>query len=775
MLSLWTHAEPGPGPRALMEALTGGPDQALASRYRERLSRGERALLARCHRGGEEGPFGTASPAWLLCQWPEEPQGFRDFAMGCPPRCRALHGIPQPTLHLQPLGFTDTGCERSRAFMAAVRGYAEAFLPGFTVRLNEPLDVAESRSPCRRDARTGHWQIHADGLLHYLKGLRAPGRSCLLGLTLADLYAGNSADFVFEKCLPAEGVAVCSLARLDPDFDKRLREAGNKQRPPPWPGLTVMPRHAKELPMGGPWWQQQQRKQQEGGEQIHNQKHNQGRQQQQNQQQQAQDHLLQQEHLQQLERQQQTNPDQQRNHQEQDCHQQDQYDLSQKQNQQLDEHAQQRQEQQQPQDQLVNEHEQRYHQQQQQQLPPPGSEPTAPDRDADARDDHDEKEEEEEEEAWCRPRGPQGPWANASLVRCYSPAVVGLLQARLDPARSGDGAWFAGLSLPATPGGDFLLHSCKAVVHAACHLLGVAHCRWLACVMQGARSAAVARTRPPHLCPVCLHKLHHVAAFRLAPRYQCLLDWVRSQTTPDDDERTGDRDSDDLTPPRASHPATRAQLCSDNSDSTGRQPTERAERTATAEERRGTLASHEHRTATAAEDGALRDAGDTAAMDAAECGSLFSFERWLLACLDQLRGDDEAGNGDEEKEDGQEEEGVDETPPDWDRALEELRERTRQSRARRSEAEARAKEVAGGGGGGGGGSLRGFLNARVSTLRRQLKGNSSFRQMAEVRNIAEKSCKSLRAKLSVSERKTLQGAPSQISGISRDNCRKPDQ
>ncbi|XP_078724013.1 archaemetzincin-2-like [Lampetra fluviatilis] len=205
MLSLWTHAEPGPGPRALMEALTGGPDQALASRYRERLSRGERALLARCHRGGEEGPFGTASPAWLLCQWPEEPQGFRDFAMGCPPRCRALHGIPQPTLHLQPLGFTDTGCERSRAFMAAVRGYAEAFLPGFTVRLNEPLDVAESRSPCRRDARTGHWQIHADGLLHYLKGLRAPGRSCLLGLTLADLYAGNSADFVFEKCLPAEG------------------------------------------------------------------------------------------------------------------------------------------------------------------------------------------------------------------------------------------------------------------------------------------------------------------------------------------------------------------------------------------------------------------------------------------------------------------------------------------------------------------------------------------------------------------------------------------
>uniref|UniRef100_S4RKM9 Archaelysin family metallopeptidase 1 n=1 Tax=Petromyzon marinus TaxID=7757 RepID=S4RKM9_PETMA len=283
----------------------------------ERLSRGERALLAGCHRGGAEGPFRTAAPpAWLLCQWPEEPQGFRDFAMGCPPRCRALHGTPRPTLHLQPLGFTDTGCERSRAFVAAVRGYAEAFLPGFTVRLNEPLDVAESRSPCRRDARTGHWQIHADGLLHYLKGLRAPGRSCLLGLTLADLYAGNSADFVFEKCLPAEGVAVCSLARLDPDFDKRLREA------------------------------------------------------------------------------------------------------------------------------------------------------------------------------------------------------------RLDPARSGDRAWFAGLSLPATPGGDFLLHSCKAVVHVACHLLGMAHCRWLACVMQGVRSAAMARARPPHLCPVCLHKLHHAAAFRLAPRYR---------------------------------------------------------------------------------------------------------------------------------------------------------------------------------------------------------------------------------------------------------------
>nr|XP_032817180.1 uncharacterized protein LOC116946262 [Petromyzon marinus]XP_032817181.1 uncharacterized protein LOC116946262 [Petromyzon marinus] len=574
-----------------------------------------------------------------------------------------------------------------------------------------------------------------------------------------------------------------------------------------------MPRHAKELPMGGPWWQrqqQQQRKQQEDREQIHNQKHNQG-QQQKNQQQQAQDHLLQQEHLQQLERQQQTNPDRQHNHQEQDCHQQDQYDLSQKQNQQLDEHAQKQQEQQQPQDQLVNEYEQRYHQQQQQQQSPPlGSDPTAPDRDADASDDHYEK---EEEEAWCRPRGPQGPWADASLLRRYSPAVVGLLQARLDPARSGDGAWFAGLSLPATPGGDFLLHSCKAVVHVACHLLGMAHCRWLACLMQGARSAAMARARPPHLCPVCLHKLHHAAAFRLAPRYRCLLDWVRSQTTPDDNERTGD--SDDLTPPRA-------QQCGDNSGSTGRQPTESAEhtataeerrgspashehrtataeerrgspashehrtataeerrgspashehRTATAEERRGSPASHEHRTATAAEDGVLRDAGDSAAMDAGERGSLVSFERWLLACLDQLRGDDEAGDGGGAEDGGQEAEGLDETPPDWDRALEELRERTRQSRARRGEAEAGAKEVDGGGGG----SLRGFLNARVSTLRRQLKGNSSFRQMAEVRSIAEKSCKSLRAKLSVSDRKALHGAASQNSGISRDKCRKPDQ
>lgn len=65
----------------------------------------------------------------------------------------------------------------------------------------------------------------------------------------------------------------------------------------------------------------------------------------------------------------------------------------------------------------------------------------------------------------------------------------------------------------------------QVTCHELCHLLGLGHCRWLRCVMQGALSLDEVLRRPLDLCPVCLRKLQHVLGFKLVDRYKvsCVL------------------------------------------------------------------------------------------------------------------------------------------------------------------------------------------------------------------------------------------------------------
>jgi archaemetzincin len=59
--------------------------------------------------------------------------------------------------------------------------------------------------------------------------------------------------------------------------------------------------------------------------------------------------------------------------------------------------------------------------------------------------------------------------------------------------------------------------------HEVGHLFGMAHCTHFSCVMNGSNHLAETDANPLHLCPVCLHKLHHAVGFDPDVRYRALL------------------------------------------------------------------------------------------------------------------------------------------------------------------------------------------------------------------------------------------------------------
>jgi archaemetzincin len=54
------------------------------------------------------------------------------------------------------------------------------------------------------------------------------------------------------------------------------------------------------------------------------------------------------------------------------------------------------------------------------------------------------------------------------------------------------------------------------------HLLGIAHCVFYSCLMNGSNHLAESDARPLHPCPVDLRKLQHSIGFDVADRYRRL-------------------------------------------------------------------------------------------------------------------------------------------------------------------------------------------------------------------------------------------------------------
>lgn len=83
-----------------------------------------------------------------------------------------------------------------------------------------------------------------------------------------------------------------------------------------------------------------------------------------------------------------------------------------------------------------------------------------------------------------------------------------------------------------------LQRSCKLLVHEISHLLGIDHCVFFDCCMNGSGHLEEDYRQPIHLCPVDLHKLQKLVGFNIIDRYKklsefykehgmtCEFDWV---------------------------------------------------------------------------------------------------------------------------------------------------------------------------------------------------------------------------------------------------------
>ena len=72
-----------------------------------------------------------------------------------------------------------------------------------------------------------------------------------------------------------------------------------------------------------------------------------------------------------------------------------------------------------------------------------------------------------------------------------------------------------------------LQRSCKLLVHEACHLLGMDHCIWFSCLMNGSGHLDEDFAQPMTLCPVDLRKLQALTGCNVAARYAGLQKFYR--------------------------------------------------------------------------------------------------------------------------------------------------------------------------------------------------------------------------------------------------------
>ncbi len=74
-----------------------------------------------------------------------------------------------------------------------------------------------------------------------------------------------------------------------------------------------------------------------------------------------------------------------------------------------------------------------------------------------------------------------------------------------------------------------LQRSCKLLVHEVAHLLGVDHCIWFSCCMNGSGHLEEDFGQSMHLCPVDLRKLQTLCGFDVVERYRHLLGFFERQ------------------------------------------------------------------------------------------------------------------------------------------------------------------------------------------------------------------------------------------------------
>ncbi|XP_045215543.2 archaemetzincin-2-like [Mercenaria mercenaria] len=73
-----------------------------------------------------------------------------------------------------------------------------------------------------------------------------------------------------------------------------------------------------------------------------------------------------------------------------------------------------------------------------------------------------------------------------------------------------------------------LQRGCKLLVHEICHLLGIDHCIYYDCCMNGSGHLSEDFRQPMHLCPVDLRKLYTLVGFNVVGRYRLLHQYYKN-------------------------------------------------------------------------------------------------------------------------------------------------------------------------------------------------------------------------------------------------------
>ncbi|XP_025909928.1 archaemetzincin-1 [Nothoprocta perdicaria] len=202
------------GPRALKDALI-STNPALQELYVKAFSSAEKLFLSEAYN-----PQRTLFCSllirtafdWLLSH-PDAPEDFETFYHSM---LRRKQNFYRKHIYLQPIDLTEGPAGLS--LLDSLQSCVESFFLGLRVKCLPSIPVSSIHCCYRHCRDSDRVQLHADGILNFLKNNKPMDALCVLGLTLLDLYPCETWSFTFSKFLPGQEVGVCSFARFSGDF-----------------------------------------------------------------------------------------------------------------------------------------------------------------------------------------------------------------------------------------------------------------------------------------------------------------------------------------------------------------------------------------------------------------------------------------------------------------------------------------------------------------------------------------------------------------------------